>query len=91
MELLGEILRRYFHDIGIESSIRQYEALSVWPSVVGSAIASVTEPKHISSGTLFVKVKSASWRNELVFHKPSLIDRLNQRLGSRTIRDIVLL
>ncbi len=91
MKKLGDVIRSTIRELGIEKPIQQYEALVVWPKVVGEKIAAVTEPRHIANGKLFVKVKNAAWRNELVFHRADLIRKMNQQIGRSVVRDIVLI
>jgi hypothetical protein len=91
MERLGDIIQRTIKQLGIERPIQQYEAIYIWPKVVGEKIASVTEPLRIVQGKLFIKVKNASWRNELVFHRLALIEKMNQQIGRRVIQDIILI
>jgi predicted nucleic acid-binding Zn ribbon protein len=91
MEQLGDILRLTLKEFGIEKPIKQYEVLWVWPQVVGEKIASVTEPRNIVNGKLFIKVKNAAWRNELVFLKKVLIEKLNQKTGSHLVKDIIMI
>lgn len=86
---LGEILRRTLQDLGIEKPVRQYDALWLWPKAAGDRIASVTEAVRMSNGRLFVRVKNAAWRNELVFHKRALIQNLNGLAGRPVVNDIV--
>jgi predicted nucleic acid-binding Zn ribbon protein len=91
MKTLGDILKATIKDLGIEKPIQQYEALVIWPKVVGDKIASVTEPRHIANGKLFIKVKNAAWRNELIFHRSDLIKKLNEQIGRAAVRDIILI
>jgi predicted nucleic acid-binding Zn ribbon protein len=91
MKQLGNILKKTIHDLGIEKPIQQYEALQIWPKIVGEKIASVTEPRHISNDKLFIRVKNAAWRNELVFHRYEIIQKMNQQLGRCVIKEIVLI
>lgn len=91
MELLGNILRKYLKEIGVEKPVKRYEALSLWGSVVGKRISDVTEPVRIADGKIFIKVKSDPWRNELLYHKQRIINDINQRLESKMITDIVLI
>lgn len=84
-ELLNELCRRW----GIEKKVREYAALSQWPHIVGEKIAQKAHPVGVEGGKLFVLVESASWRNELTFMKPEIIERLNRAVGASVIRDIV--
>jgi|WetSurMetagenome_2_1015567.scaffolds.fasta_scaffold372156_1 hypothetical protein len=91
MELLGDILRQCLHDLGIDKPLQQFEAIAVWSAVVGERIAAVTEAKRIHKGRLFVEVKNAAWRYELIFHRADLVEKLNQRLGGDVVKEIVLI
>jgi predicted nucleic acid-binding Zn ribbon protein len=91
MEQLGNIIRKTLKELGIEKPIQQYEALQIWPRIAGEKISSVTEPRHIANGKLFIKVKNAAWRNELVFHRLELLKKINQQLGHSVIKEIVLI
>jgi len=70
---IGKILQNVINDLGIDQPIKRYEALNRWSDIVGKRIAEVTEPEKIKNGKIFVKVKTDSWRNELVFHKKDII------------------
>ena len=60
-----------------------------WDKAVGPRIAEQSEALDVEDGKVFVQVRSPSWRTELVFMKPKIIDRLNQAVGKEVIKDIV--
>jgi len=74
----------------IEKPVRQGEALFIWNEVVGETIAKHTKPEKVAWGKLFIKVDSASWRNELVFKKESILNKINNKLKNVTIKEIIL-
>ena len=91
MEQLGHILQAYVRDLGIEKPLKRYDAMTIWPEVVGEKIAKVTHPLRFDNGKLFVQVKTPSWRNELVFHKAHILEELNKQIGEPVVDDIVLI
>ncbi|MCD6116094.1 DUF721 domain-containing protein [bacterium] len=91
MENISSIFNRIFVSAGIEKPVRNYKTFVRWPDVVGDKIASVTEFLRFSNGKVFVKVKNDSWRNELVFYKQEIIDKINRDIGSKEVNEIVLL
>jgi predicted nucleic acid-binding Zn ribbon protein len=91
LESLAAILEQYFRKVGITIPIKRYSVFGIWVEAVGPRIASVTEPTRISGDRLFVKVKNDVWRNELLFHKEELLQKLNRQLGGEMIRDIILI
>ena len=47
-----------------------------------------TEPVDVRFGVLTVRTSSPVWRQELQFHKKSIIDSINKRLKKTTIKDV---
>jgi predicted nucleic acid-binding Zn ribbon protein len=54
---------------------------TVWPEVVGEAIAAAAEPVSERDGVLTVRCVSATWSQELSLMEAELIQRLRERLG----------
>jgi len=91
MESINTVLSRIFQSAGIEKPVREYQTFVRWPEIVGDKIASVTEFLRFSNGKIFIRVKNDSWRNELIFYKKEIIEKLNKNIGSNEVKDIVLL
>jgi len=88
-ELLGTILKRTLKRRGLEKKVLGEKAVLFWENVVGPQIAEQSSAFRIEGSTLYVRVKSPCWRNELFFIKKKIIDKLNQRIEKRLIRDII--
>lgn len=90
MKTLAQALGQLIKDLGIESEILHNQAVQLWPEVVGKRIANISHAKKIDGKILFVKVQNDSWRNELVFLKKDIIERLNKRIGKKIVEDLRL-
>ena len=88
-ESLGEVLRRLLSTWGVDGRVREQGAVHRWEQVVGPRIAAHTEAVRVADGKVYVRTTSSAWKNELVFMKTDIIDRLNQAVGKRVISDIV--
>lgn len=84
-EGLGSVLR----ELGLGQKIKQYEVLELWKEIVGEQIAGVTEAERIAGGKLFVRVARPTWRNELVYLKKELIEKINATLHENIVTDII--
>ena len=82
---IGAVLR----ELGLGKKIRQYEVLDLWKEIVGEKIAGVTEAERITRGVLFVRVARPTWRNELVYLKKELIEKINDAFRETIVTDIV--
>ncbi len=65
-----------------------WRAVEAWPEVVGERIAARTRATAFRDGVLVVEVSGAAWMNELTYLKRRMIDELNDRLGTGTVRDL---
>lgn len=88
-ERIDRVLFRTLKGLKIDRRIKQESAVLHWSEVVGERVAAQTEPLRVRDSILFVRVKSASWRNELVFMKAKIIQELNQSVKANVIKDIV--
>ncbi|MFH1852097.1 MAG: DUF721 domain-containing protein [Candidatus Neomarinimicrobiota bacterium] len=88
MENLKTVLASFLEKAGLTTGINQQQALLQWSRIVGTTIARNTNPEKIEHGILTVRVASPTWRQELLFSKTQIIDKINESLGKQTIKDI---
>ena len=74
---------------GLSPRLKQYEVLEKWSSIVGEHIASVTTPQRMDNGKLVVHVTRSTWRNELVFLKKEIINKINKAMNQEIVKDII--
>ena len=72
-----ETLQKYLDRSGIGEHIEAASVVPEWADRVGPAIAAVTTPLRVSSGTLIVGVRSSAWMNELKMMEREIISRVN--------------
>ncbi|MBI5484223.1 MAG: DUF721 domain-containing protein [Deltaproteobacteria bacterium] len=87
---LPGLLQESFQTLGLAERLRDAEIWRIWPDVVGAVVAARAQPMRIINGTLTVAVSSAPWMQELRFMTGMMKEKLNGRLGSEVVREIVL-
>jgi len=87
-ESISRILARSLERMQLLRRLRQYQALAVWPEVVGARLARQTQPLRVVAGVLVVGVRNPVWGHQLSLMKGKLLDALNHRLGAPTITDL---
>ena len=87
-QAITNVLSRMLKDIGIEETVKRYEAITRWEEIVGPKVAAVTTPERVSHGTLVVKVNSAVWKYELTMRKQDILKKIHQVTGSLDVKDI---
>ena len=86
---LGEIMSELVESLGAESRLGEGAVISAWQDVSGRQVSRATEAIWIEKKRLFVKLSSASWRQELHLERQAWCDRLNEQLGREAIDEIV--
>ena len=61
---------------------------TIWISIVGKAIAKNTEIQSFKNGKITVKTSNPIWRNELIFQKEDLLNRLKKEEPELNIKEI---
>lgn len=70
--------------------LQKQNIASIWAEVLGSTIAKYTSSIKLDKKTLYVNISSAALRNELIFEKEKLIDKINKQLNHKKIVDLVI-
>jgi hypothetical protein len=80
IESVGAVLEQSLKRLDLAPRLDEYGVWPIWREVVGRTIARNAQPEKIRNGTLFVKVSSPVWMQELQFMKEMIAEKLNQRL-----------
>ncbi|HEY0303511.1 MAG TPA: DUF721 domain-containing protein [Longimicrobiales bacterium] len=72
-----ETLQKYLEKAGISEKIEAAAVVPEWPQLVGDGIAAVTTPLRVSSGVLFVAVRSSAWLSELKLMEREILRKVN--------------
>jgi predicted nucleic acid-binding Zn ribbon protein len=75
-------LRRKFDETSI---------LSIWPEIMGTAIANRTKQIYIHDKKLFLRIESSVIKNELVMVRQGIIQKMNEHAGTVVITDMIFL
>jgi predicted nucleic acid-binding Zn ribbon protein len=88
VERIGEVLEKSLKRFAPAMRLDEYGVWPVWNDVVGKAIARNAQPEKIRNGTLFVKVTSPVWMQQLQYMKEMIAEKLNARLKTEVVRNI---
>ena len=85
---IGRSVWGLVRSLGIEKKVKQNEALIRWSEIVGEQVSQVTKVDKVQDGILLVRVSSSAWRNELIYVKKEILDRIYSSIGEGVIDDI---
>lgn len=88
---LGDALSKFLEKSRIKGSIQALQIEEAWATIMGTTIAKYTEKIQIHGQTLYINTSMPPLRQELSYQKENIILRVNEALGSQTIREVVIL
>ena len=88
IERLGQVLDKSLKRLDLSPRLDEYGVWPIWNETVGATIARNAQPEKIRNGTLFVKVTSPVWMQQLQYMKEMIAEKLNQRLKTDIVRNI---
>jgi hypothetical protein len=88
VERIGDVLDASLKRLELAPQLEAYGIWPVWNDVVGKPVARNAQPEKFRNGTLFVKVSSPVWMQQLQFMKELLAEKLNERLRANVVKNV---
>jgi len=86
---VAEVLHGYLRSAGLAERVGQASVVESWADLVGPRIAKATHADSVTlDGTLFVRVPSSAWRQELSLMAPEILELVNRGRKSGRIARI---
>jgi predicted nucleic acid-binding Zn ribbon protein len=86
---IGDVLEGLLKKLGLQKKLQEARMVQDWPRIVGDKIARHSRPVAMKRKVLYVNVDSSVWLAELNnFFKGKILDKVNEELGEKRIRDI---
>lgn len=87
---IGDALKAFLDKSKLKSGIRAVQIEEVWEKVMGKTIAKYTDKIEIINDKLFIYSSVGPLKNELQYQKPQIIERVNEAMGEKVIREVVI-
>ena len=87
---LGDAIQKFLQGSRIKGEIQALQIGDVWAELMGKTIAKYTERIAIINGTLFITTHVAPLKQELMYQKDKIKLRVNEALGKKDIKEVVI-
>ena len=87
---INDAIEKFLEQSRIRGSIQALQIGDVWEEIMGKTIARYTEEIKIINDTLFITTHVAPLKQELIFQKEKIKLRVNEALGKKIIKEIVV-
>ena len=90
VQQIKDLILRNLRAQGLETPLLQKRLIDEWPEVMGEMIAGYTQDLYIRNQTLFVHMTNPALRADLSMQRKEIVRKLNEKVGSQVIADIIL-
>jgi hypothetical protein len=87
---IGEALKEFLNKSKLKNGIRAVQIEGVWEQLMGKTIARYTDKIEIINSTLFIRTSVGPLKQELVYQKDKIIERVNEAMGEKVITNVVI-
>lgn len=87
---MQDAIQQFLKQSRLKTGIQALQIEEVWEQIMGKTIAKYTDKIQIINHTLFISSTVAPLKNELLYQKEKIIERVNEALGEKVINEVVI-
>lgn len=87
---LGDALKTFLAKSRLKGNIQALQIEDVWEQLMGKTISKYTDKIQIHGKTLYITTSMAPLKQELLYQKEKILQRVNEALGEHVITQVVI-
>lgn len=87
---MKEAMKQFLDSSRIKGGIQALQIEDVWEEIMGKTIARYTEKLQIIGDKLIITTQVAPLKQELLYQKEKIRQRVNEALGQKIINDVII-
>ncbi len=87
---IGEALKQFLDKSPLKGYVQAIQIEDVWEQIMGKTIAKYTEKIVIHGDKLFITTYVAPLKQELLYQKETIIQRVNEALGEKVVKQVII-
>ncbi len=87
---LAEAVKQFLNQSKLKGSMQAFQVEDAWEKIMGKTIARYTEKIEIRGNTLYISTSVAPLKEELLYQKEKIIERVNEALGEKVVKEVVI-
>lgn len=87
---LQDALQEFLRGSRIKGDIRALQIEEIWELLMGKTVARYTDKIRILGDKLFIHTTMAPLRNELIYQREKIRQKVNEALGENAIKEVVI-
>lgn len=87
---LGDAINKFLDQSRLKGGIQALQIKDVWESIMGKTISNYTDDIQIINKKLFINTNTGPLKNELMYQKEKIMERVNEHFGKKIIEEVVI-
>lgn len=87
---IGDAIKAFLKKSRLKKGIQALQIEQIWETMMGKTIAKYTDKIQIINHTLFIHTNVGPLRQELMYQKEKIIERVNEALGEKVIKEVII-
>lgn len=87
---IGKAIKLLFKSYHLDEKIAEVRIKELWETIMGKSIKNYTTGMHLYKGVLTIFIESAPLKQDLKFSKENIIQRINEELGEKVVKEVVI-
>jgi len=87
---LAQALQLYLKESRVGDQLQAFQIQDAWETLVGKTIARYTDSVRLQGDKLFIHTQVGPLRNELQFQRTTILQKVNEWLGSPIVREVII-
>jgi hypothetical protein len=87
---ISEAIQQFLERSRIKGDIQAMQIEDIWEQIMGKTIARYTDKLQIFGDKLVITTQVGPLKQELVYQKEKIIQRVNEALGKKVIKEVII-
>ena len=88
---IGEALRQFLDSSRLKGGIQALQIEEIWSDIMGKTIGGYTDKLQIIGDKLIITTHVAPLKQELIYQKEKIKQRVNEALGQKVVNEVIIL
>jgi len=87
---IGDAIKGFLDKSSLKNGVRAVQIESLWEELMGKTISKYTDKIQIINKTLYIYTSVGPLKQELLYQKSIIIERINEAMGDTVITEVVV-
>lgn len=87
---IGQAMQEFLKGSRLKGGIQALQIEDVWEDIMGKTIARYTDKLQIIGDKLIISTQVAPLKNELIYQKEKIKQRVNEALKQKVVNEVVI-